>query len=73
MGEIADMMLDGTLCECCGAYIGRSQGFPGYCSKQCAQDRGAIEAPIIKVKCKKCGKRVKEIGLAQHMKDKHGI
>lgn len=21
MGEIADAMLDGTLCECCGCYI----------------------------------------------------
>lgn len=42
MGEIAEMMLDGTLCECCGAYIGPGEGFPRYCSKQCALDRGAI-------------------------------
>ncbi len=33
MGEIADMMLDGTLCECCGVYIdyGDADGFPRYC------------------------------------------
>lgn len=42
MGEIADMMLDGTLCECCGGYIGGGSGFPGYCSEQCARDRGVV-------------------------------
>jgi hypothetical protein len=46
MGEIAEMMLDGTLCECCGAYIddGAAPGFPRYCSPQCARDRGVQEA-----------------------------
>jgi predicted amidophosphoribosyltransferase len=39
MGEIADMMLDGTLCQCCGAYIGdESNGdYPQYCAA-CAKD-----------------------------------
>lgn len=41
MGEIADMMLDGTLCEACGGYMGEGSGFPGYCSAQCAKERGA--------------------------------
>lgn len=42
MGEIAEMMLDGTLCEGCGVYIeGEGEGFPRYCSPQCARDRGA--------------------------------
>lgn len=41
MGEIAEMMLDGTLCEACGVFIGSDAGFPQYCSKQCADDRGA--------------------------------
>ena len=41
MGEIAEMMLDGTLCECCGEYIGQNLGYPGYCSAECARDRGA--------------------------------
>ena len=27
MGEIAEMMLDGTLCECCGAYIDDGEEF----------------------------------------------
>lgn len=36
MGEIADMMLDGTLCEGCGEYLGEGMGFPDYCSDECA-------------------------------------
>ena len=41
MGEIAEMMLDGTLCEGCGEFIGEGDGFPQYCSSTCAQNRGA--------------------------------
>jgi hypothetical protein len=45
MGEIADMMLDGTLCEGCGDFIGRHAGFPQYCSPRCAADRGLPYTP----------------------------
>ena len=31
MGEIAEMMLDGTLCEQCGEYIGEGEGYPRAC------------------------------------------
>ncbi len=31
MGEIAEMMIDGTLCECCGAYLGESQDLRSRC------------------------------------------
>ena len=42
MGEIAEMMLDGTMCECCGEYIDEEGfGCPRYCSPECAKDRGA--------------------------------
>lgn len=42
MGEIADMMIEGDLCEGCGEYLeGEGSGFPRYCSEQCARDRGA--------------------------------
>lgn len=45
MGEIAEMMLDGTLCEMCGVIIIESDeappGYPQYCSKTCADDQGA--------------------------------
>lgn len=33
MGEIADMHLDGTLCETCGVYMNDNPpGYPVYCS-----------------------------------------
>jgi RNA polymerase-binding transcription factor DksA len=34
MGEIADMMLDGTLCEWCGEYIddGKDAGYARLCA-----------------------------------------
>jgi endogenous inhibitor of DNA gyrase (YacG/DUF329 family) len=41
------MMLDGTLCECCGtAMEGEPTGFPSYCSAQCAEDRGFFAPPL---------------------------
>jgi hypothetical protein len=39
MGEIAEMMLNGTMCECCGVFLDEDcwdQGFPGYCSAECS-------------------------------------
>lgn len=32
MGEIADMMLEGELCECCGEYLGDGEGVPQRCA-----------------------------------------
>jgi len=32
MGEIAEMHLDGTLCECCGVYLGEAVGYPRRCA-----------------------------------------
>lgn len=38
MGEIAEMMLDGTLCQVCGSVIdGGTPGYPRYC-EDCAKD-----------------------------------
>jgi len=75
MGEYAEMMLDGTLCECCGTFIDDEggDGIPRYCSNQCARDRGAdwaLPNPA-KVNCPTCRKRVKKAGLADHMRDAH--
>lgn len=42
MGEIAEMMVNGDLCEMCGSVLpGEGQGFPRYCSAECADDSGA--------------------------------
>ena len=44
MGEIADMMLDGTLCEWCGEYIddGGDAGYPRLCGA-CAEDKKRLD------------------------------
>ena len=38
MGNIADAMLDGTLCASCGEYLGSGLGCPTLC-RRCANDR----------------------------------
>lgn len=32
MGDVADMIIEGILCEWCGEYIGDSVGYPRKCS-----------------------------------------
>lgn len=85
MGDIADMMLDGTLCQGCGCFISaNSQGFPGYCGscgreakagrKQANVARSAAQhAAAKKSPCHACGRRVSFVGMADHIKDSHGI
>ena len=71
MGEIAEMMLDGTLCEGCGTYLdGEGDGVPRRCSA-CKRD-DARPAADARVACKECGRAVKFIGLPDHMRDAHG-
>jgi len=41
MGDVADMMLDGTLCEGCGKYLGNPVGYPRRCKKCEAPDAKA--------------------------------
>lgn len=71
MGEIAEMMLDGTLCEGCGVYMaGGGHSVPQRCGN-CELD-DAQPAPSARVACKECGRAVKFAGLADHMRDAHG-
>lgn len=37
MGEIADMMLDGSMCELCGEYLGEGDGYTRLCAG-CSED-----------------------------------
>lgn len=77
MGEIADMMLDGTLDAETGEYIGdanrelygmESPGFPvTYGDSEAGQNPRRQREP-----CPHCGKRVKAIGLTDHIRDVHG-
>jgi ribosomal protein L32 len=78
VGEIADMMLEGTLCQSCGELIGAGDGFPRLCPT-CELYAGIDEinpgAVVLEVQthktCRKCGKRVKWDGLNDHIAAKH--
>lgn len=70
MGEIADMMLDGTLCEGCGVYLGSDMGFPMRCP-DCEPAQHPPSPNPRKMNCPDCGKRIKRAGLADHMRDVH--
>jgi len=80
MGEIAEMMLDGSMCECCGEWLeGDGEGFPRYCSEACAQGRGVFQDDENTLaednrQCFECGKILKSVaGCLQHLRDKHDI
>lgn len=77
MGEIADMMLDGTMCAGCGEWLHDGEdgdGFPVYCAS-CApdyEDEPEPQKPKNTVACPECGKKVRDkIGLRQHIEAKH--
>lgn len=71
MGEIAEWILEGGLCQGCGEYLGDGDGYPTYCASCLAQvERPAIKT--LKVACSVCGRKVKDTGLHDHMRDKHG-
>ena len=48
MGEIADDMINGFVCEMCGTFLdGEEPGYPRYCSIECADDRGADHSLVV--------------------------
>jgi Zn finger protein HypA/HybF involved in hydrogenase expression len=87
MGEYADMILDGTMCQGCGVFLNdEPPGYPCDCT-DCARDRQKIDSTTRKqarqvahqlhqarqkkTRCPICNRKVKEIGLPNHMKDSH--
>lgn len=70
MGEIADMVLDGMLCESCGGYIDDAyEGIPrkcGDCASAQSRDRGQI-----KESCQHCKRMVKRVGMRDHIRAVH--
>lgn len=74
MGEVAEMMLDGTLCERCGTYIeGDAPGHPRYCCNKCQFERLGKPVPVAKIPCEICKRRVKRTGMKDHLRDAHGV
>ena len=79
MGEIADGMINGLLCQECTCLVdGEEPGFPRTCGDCGGQDEyigpfgDGPQKPSKKVPCPQCGKWVKEVGLWQHQRDVHG-
>ena len=82
MGDIADMMLEGTLCEGCGVYLhGPASGFPRRC-RDCRPSKAEQKAANVarslaegaaakKHPCPTCGKRLRLVGMADHMRGAH--
>lgn len=70
MGDVADMMLDGSLCEGCGVFMGDDAGYPRRCPG-CLDDIERTQPIVKKVSCSICGRHVKPAGLNDHMRDKH--
>lgn len=76
MGDVADMMLEGMLCEGCGEFLGEGMGFPQYCAS-CAGEAEESEPrvdPRRKLRCPWCKRQPKgERGLIDHCRDAHGV
>jgi hypothetical protein len=71
MGDIADAMLDGDLCQCCGVYMSGGAGYPQTCSSCKREARDFPQGRSAKIKCPICNKTVKAVGLKDHTRDAH--
>lgn len=71
MGDIADAMLDGDLCQCCGEYMEGGVGYPQTCRACAREAKDFPEGRSAKVKCPICNKTVKAVGLKDHTRDTH--
>ena len=78
MGDIADMMLDGTLCSSCGEFLGAEDDYPQMCpacAKANARAFGklVVAAKAPKTNCEICNRRIKVAGVKDHMRDVHQV
>ena len=86
MGEIADQMLEGSMCQWCGEYLGEGDGFPVVC-EGCQEQHGVDPfgeplsgsqeqsdgPPKPRVGCPTCKRTfATHSAYDQHWRDKHG-
>lgn len=72
MGEYAEMMLDGTCCQCCGEFLGGDEGYPVFCAACEPDDGPQPEAKVKHVRCRDCTRRfASDFALQQHRAAKH--
>lgn len=84
MGEIADMMLDGTMCQLCGVWLNEGEdgdGYPQYCAGcQPDEDDDVVygradkaRPPEPRYACPVCDRKLKSYeGYLDHYRTKHG-
>ena len=81
MGEIADAMLEGIFCACCGEVfedmLGDEEppGYPRYCAS-CQPDfeQEIDDPPPLRFGCNRCDRVLKSYeAWVQHNRDKHGL
>jgi hypothetical protein len=79
MGEIADSIIEGEICQiCCAPDDHGTRGFPFTCAEcdgpeyfgEDDDDPSVFDKPK-KVKCPFCPKMVSELGVDQHVAAKH--
>jgi hypothetical protein len=71
MGDIADAILEGDLCQNCGEWIDEhSDGIPSFC--KCCQPKVKAQS-VKKIKCTLCDRHLKPNGVKDHLRDFHQI
>jgi len=81
MGEVAEMMLDGTCCCICGEFLGGgADGYPKACRACASEEVKSVFPRAKKLKtrrshnCTECGRKFRgEQGLHDHKRDAHGV
>lgn len=58
MGEIANAVINGDMCELCGVYLGEGDGYPRLCNDcKCGHPPEQIIFLLRGKQCGKCGKQ----------------
>lgn len=73
MGDIADQVIEGLICQLCLCPTDDNPGIDSpYTCGECADDFYVPhKTKAVKVKCPCCKKKVKEVGLNDHIRDVH--
>jgi len=71
VGDIADLIIDGGMCETCGEIFDESSGFPRQCKDCKTEIVKSKHKTKPRVACGKCGKMIAVTGMVQHYNAKH--